>query len=192
MHRDIKSKNIFKTKTGILKLGDFGITKVLANTTSEARTKLGTPCYLSPEMVNDKPYKYSSDIWSLGVLLYEMCSLQSPFWGSTVNELFEKISNGEYHPIPIIYSDDLRTFIDSMLNTDPLLRPNINEVICHPLLKSFVMDFVNSKEFKKEYLHRAKSMKKPSSETRKRKKIVQNLKLHCLLYKLFIRNMSTL
>lgn len=79
LHRDLKSQNIFLTKRGILKLGDFGIARVLSNTRSRAKTVVGTPYYLSPEIIKQEGYSFKSDIWSAGVLLYEMCALQPPF-----------------------------------------------------------------------------------------------------------------
>lgn len=75
LHRDLKAGNIFLTKSGIVKLGDFGIAKVLSNTVEKAVTIVGTPYYLSPEIIQNSPYSFKSDIWSLGVLLYEMIAL---------------------------------------------------------------------------------------------------------------------
>ena len=77
--RDLKSQNIFLTKKGLVKLGDFGVAKNLQNIWKKASTLIGTPYYLSPEIVMSKPYSFKSDIWSLGVLLYEMTSLKMPF-----------------------------------------------------------------------------------------------------------------
>jgi NIMA (never in mitosis gene a)-related kinase len=79
LHRDLKSQNIFLTKKGMIKLGDFGIARVLSDTKSKAKTVVGTPYYLSPEIIKSEPYSFKSDIWSLGVLLYEMCALTPPF-----------------------------------------------------------------------------------------------------------------
>ncbi len=70
IHRDVKAQNVFLTGTGILKLGDFGVAKALTHTHSVARTFIGTPSYLAPELVEGEPYSYSADIWALGVLVY--------------------------------------------------------------------------------------------------------------------------
>ena len=100
LHRDLKSQNIFLTKNGIVKLGDFGIAKVLSHTKENVQTIVGTPYYLSPEIVENNPYNYKSDIWSLGILLYEMCALQPPFNGTSLHMLALRIVKGSYDPIP--------------------------------------------------------------------------------------------
>ena len=94
LHRDLKSGNIFLTSNGIVKLGDFGIAKVLSNTVEKAVTIVGTPYYLSPEIINNKPYSFKSDLWSLGVLLYEMCALKPPFNGANIHMLAMQIVRG--------------------------------------------------------------------------------------------------
>lgn len=94
LHRDLKSQNIFLTKNNMIKLGDFGIARVLSETKSKAKTVVGTPYYLSPEIIQSKPYSFKSDIWSLGVLLYEMCALQPPFNAQSLHQLARKIIVG--------------------------------------------------------------------------------------------------
>ena len=79
LHRDIKPANIFKTKSGIIKFGDFGVSKLLQSTLAKASTEIGTPLYLSPEIVKGEKYDKPTDIWSLGVTLYEICALKRPF-----------------------------------------------------------------------------------------------------------------
>merc|ERR1712151_320983 len=87
LHRDIKAQNIFMTKSGLTKLGDFGIARVLSTTTEMAATVVGTPYYLSPEIVQSNRYGFKTDVWSIGVLLYEMCALRPPFNGQNLHML---------------------------------------------------------------------------------------------------------
>ena len=65
-------------KNGLIKLGDFGIARILDHTKANARTMVGTPYYISPEIVDNKPYSFKTDIWSLGVILYEICTAYKP------------------------------------------------------------------------------------------------------------------
>ena len=74
LHRDIKSSNIYMTKSGIVKIGDFGISKKLESTDANVHSVVGTPYYMSPELCEQRPYTSKSDVWALGVLLYEMCT----------------------------------------------------------------------------------------------------------------------
>ncbi|MCL4159842.1 UNVERIFIED_CONTAM: hypothetical protein GTU68_035695, partial [Idotea baltica] len=76
LHRDLKAANIFLTSNKFVKIGDFGISKVLDSTS--AKTFVGTPYYLSPEVCSNKKYDFKSDLWSLGCILYELCTLDVP------------------------------------------------------------------------------------------------------------------
>ena len=126
LHRDLKAGNIFLTKSGIVKLGDFGIAKVLSNTVEKAVTIVGTPYYLSPEIIQNSPYSFKSDIWSLGVLLYEMIALQPPFNGANIHMLAMQIVNGKFKQLPNTYSYELRGLVSKLMCQDPNKRPNIN------------------------------------------------------------------
>ena len=88
LHRDLKAENVFLTRKGLCKLGDFGISRVLNGTRSRAKTLVGTPFYLSPEILCNNPYNMKSDIWALGVLCYIMLSGKPPFKGSSKDEIF--------------------------------------------------------------------------------------------------------
>ena len=76
LHRDLKSQNIFMTSSGVVKLGDFGIAKILRNTGELASTQIGTPYFMSPEILQNVRYNNKSDIWSLGCVLFELMCLK--------------------------------------------------------------------------------------------------------------------
>lgn len=143
LHRDLKSGNIFLTSSGICKLGDFGIAKVLSNTVEKAVTIVGTPYYLSPEIINNKPYSFKSDLWSLGVLLYEMCALKPPFNGANIHMLAMQIVRGQFPPLPTHFSYELRGLVNKMLNQDPNKRPNINQLLNEKVLREKIKNFLS-------------------------------------------------
>ena len=153
LHRDIKSQNIFLMKDNKIKLGDFGIAKCLNNTFEKAKTLIGTPYYLSPEIINDKPYDYKSDIWSLGILLYEICALKMPFEGFNMPQLYMKISTGNYPPLSNNFSQDLRNLINAMLNVNSSKRPSIVEILRNKIIKPRIKNFLNENEINKEFSH---------------------------------------
>ena len=157
LHRDLKCQNIFLTKTNIIKLGDFGIARVLSSTRENARTMVGTPYYLSPEIINGKAYSFKSDIWSLGVVLYELCALKPPFDASSLPFLAMKIVKGQYNPIPSVYSKDLKNLVASLLQLDPNKRPTTNQILKMPIIqeriKNFLSESVRITEFSHTILH---------------------------------------
>jgi NIMA (never in mitosis gene a)-related kinase len=117
------------TKNGIIKLGDFGIAKVLNKTADQAATIVGTPYYLSPEIITNEPYNFKSDIWSLGVLLYEMCCLKPPFNGANIHMLAMQIVNGKVPPLPSVFSQQIQRLVNELIVRDPKLRPNVNQIL---------------------------------------------------------------
>lgn len=79
LHRDIKPANIFMTSDGCVKLGDFGLGRFFSQNTRDAHSIVGTFYYMAPERIRECGYGFSSDIWSLGCVLYELITLNSPF-----------------------------------------------------------------------------------------------------------------
>ncbi|KAL3671580.1 hypothetical protein V7S43_003496 [Phytophthora oleae] len=130
MHRDLKPANIFLTLKGVVKVGDLGLGRYLSENTMEARSKVGTPLYMSPEVLRGESYDWKSDVWSMGCILYELAMLRSPFKSEGLNlvGLFQKINKGYYEPIPDVYSDHLRTLVKRMISLTASGRPNAQEV----------------------------------------------------------------
>merc|ERR1719203_509728 len=119
LHRDLKSCNFFLSKSGNLKMGDFGIAKVLSCTVACAKTQIGTPYYLSPEVCQEKPYSWASDIWAMGCILFELCAARVPFDAPNISSLVQKICKGPTPTIPAQYSDFLRQLCTEMLCRTP-------------------------------------------------------------------------
>ena len=130
MHRDLKPANIFLTLDGTIKVGDLGLSRELSEHTIQAHSKVGTPLYMSPEVLKGDGYDFKSDVWSLGCLLYELAMLKSPFKSEGLNlySLFQKISNGDFQPLPDTYSEELRSLAYSMISTRAADRPEISYV----------------------------------------------------------------
>uniref|UniRef100_A0A670XZ37 non-specific serine/threonine protein kinase n=1 Tax=Pseudonaja textilis TaxID=8673 RepID=A0A670XZ37_PSETE len=129
LHRDIKSQNIFLTKDGTIQLGDFGIARVLNSTVELARTCIGTPYYLSPEICENKPYNNKSDMWALGCVLYEMCTLKHAFEAGNMKNLVLKIISGSFPPVSTRYSHELRSLISQLFKRNPRDRPSVNSIL---------------------------------------------------------------
>ncbi|XP_067012265.2 serine/threonine-protein kinase Nek2 [Anabrus simplex] len=147
MHRDIKPANVFLDGTGNVKLGDFGLARVLQDDISFAHSVVGTPYYMSPEMIKGNRYNKKSDIWSLGCLIYEMCVLMPPFSGPSIPELAQKIEEGKFERIPSYYSEDLQKMISFMLRVDHVIRPTVEVILHHPTVMSHLaQDTFKTKE----------------------------------------------
>ncbi|EAS03928.2 plant dual-specificity MAP kinase kinase family domain protein (macronuclear) [Tetrahymena thermophila SB210] len=146
IHRDIKSSNIFLTKSNCVKIGDFGISKQLENSMDKANTLVGTPYYLSPEVCQNKPYTYKSDMWSLGCVIYELCSLKHPFQSNSLMSLVMKIATEKAPKIPQNYSLMTNGFIRSLLQKIPEKRPSAQDILNNQNIKKLMKEFVQQKQ----------------------------------------------
>lgn len=153
LHRDIKSQNIFLTKDGTVQLGDFGIARVLNSTVELARTCIGTPYYLSPEICENKPYNNKSDIWALGCVLYEMCTLKHAFEAGNMKNLVLKIIRGSYPPVSVHYSQDLRSLLAQLFKRNPRERPSVSIILDKPFLSSRIERFLTPQIIAQEFHH---------------------------------------
>ena len=101
-----------------------------------AHTVVGTPYYLSPELCEEKPYNHKSDIWSLGCVLYELCTFKHPFEAKNQGSLIIKIVRGTFPPLPSHYSADLHSVVSALLTKDHRKRPSITDLLDKPALKT--------------------------------------------------------
>ncbi|XP_072784500.1 serine/threonine-protein kinase Nek1 isoform X14 [Taeniopygia guttata] len=154
LHRDIKSQNIFLTKDGTIQLGDFGIARVLNSTAELARTCIGTPYYLSPEICQNKPYNNKSDIWALGCVLYEMCTLKHAFEAGNMKNLVLKIISGPFPPVSMHYSYDLRNLLSQLFKRNPRNRPSVNSILEKTFIAKRVEKFLTPELIADEFSHK--------------------------------------
>ncbi|XP_064273743.1 serine/threonine-protein kinase Nek1 isoform X6 [Passer domesticus] len=154
LHRDIKSQNIFLTKDGTIQLGDFGIARVLNSTAELARTCIGTPYYLSPEICQNKPYNNKSDIWALGCVLYEMCTLKHAFEAGNMKNLVLKIISGPFPPVSMHYSYDLRNLLSQLFKRNPRNRPSVNSILEKNFIAKRVEKFLTPELLAEEFSHK--------------------------------------
>ncbi|RZF38002.1 hypothetical protein LSTR_LSTR006401 [Laodelphax striatellus] len=146
MHRDLKPANVLVTTGGVIKLGDLNLSRFFSPKTNAAQSIVGTPYYMSPERIHEKPYTFSSDIWSLGCLLYELAALHSPFFEERQNiyMLCRRIDKCLYAPIPSeIYSQEIGDLVSKCITANPSQRPDI--VAVHKVAKEMNRLFLENK-----------------------------------------------
>jgi serine/threonine protein kinase len=130
IHRDIKALNIMINKDHTaFKIGDLGVSRQLSEYTELLQTFYGTPLYLSPELLENKAYNEKTDIWSLGVLLYELCALIPPFQAKSLLGLAKQVLQGEYPELPSRYSARMQRCIRWLLTKDFRKRPHIAQIL---------------------------------------------------------------
>ena len=138
IHRDLKSANIFLSKLNSkCKIGDLNTGKILKNNNKNPiNYQIGTPPYASPEVWKNQKISYKCDIWALGCIVYEMCTLRLPFKGKNMHELKENICKGKYEKISLRYSKELWDFIQTLLEVDIDKRPNCDMILESNIIKN--------------------------------------------------------
>eukprot|EP00696_Hemimastix_kukwesjijk_P003573 gnl/Hemi2/14376_TR4869_c3_g8_i1.p1 gnl/Hemi2/14376_TR4869_c3_g8~~gnl/Hemi2/14376_TR4869_c3_g8_i1.p1 ORF type:complete len:456 (-),score=129.49 gnl/Hemi2/14376_TR4869_c3_g8_i1:110-1477(-) len=132
LHRDLKPANVFLDGQQNVKLGDFGLARIMGSSSALADTHVGTPFYMSPEQINECGYNAMSDVWSLGCLVYEMCTLNHPFEATNQIALAAKIKLGKFARLPPKYSSEVFRVIQMMLQVDHKRRPTIDQLLALP------------------------------------------------------------
>lgn len=137
MHRDLKPENILLDSKGKVKICDFGLSRTLDQSIQASVTLAGTPCYIAPELWEGDEAGFSSDVWSLGIIIYELCVGCPPFQGSTPLEVAKAIKTKLPPPLPSSFSIVLSDLYTSMLLKRPRLRPKISTIL-YEINPSFV------------------------------------------------------
>ncbi|XP_038725728.1 serine/threonine-protein kinase TIO isoform X2 [Tripterygium wilfordii] len=134
IHRDMKPQNILIGAGSVVKLCDFGFARAMSTNTVVLRSIKGTPLYMAPELVREQPYNHTADLWSLGVILYELFVGQPPFYTNSVYALIRHIVKD-----PVKYPDDMspsfKSFLKGLLNKVPQSRLTWPTLLEHPFVK---------------------------------------------------------
>ena len=133
IHRDLKPANILVFSDGVVKLGDLGLGRYLSIETIKAFSKVGTPLYMSPELIKNKGYDFKTDVWSLGCVCFELITLKSPFITDAKNSLFDlysKIEKGDYPKLTDSrLSKELVELVDQMLTVNQEDRISLDDAL---------------------------------------------------------------
>ncbi|KAI3373134.1 hypothetical protein L3Q82_006459 [Scortum barcoo] len=133
LHRDMKPQNILLGKSGVVKLCDFGFARAMSVSTLVLTSIKGTPLYMSPELVEEKPYDHTADLWSLGCILYELHTGAPPFYTNSIFHLVQLIVRD---PVkwPDTMSDTCMSFLKGLLTKDSQKRLSWPDLLHHPFV----------------------------------------------------------
>lgn len=148
LHRDLKPDNIFITKDNVCVLADFGLAKEVENINALNRTQAGTPLYMAPEVFNNEEYSFKAEIWSLGCILHELCSLHPLYCEAKSPAGLMILQKTEYdklklkYPLPQHIDKRIRDIIKWCLKFDPKDRPTMNDLYNHPVVQKFINESI--------------------------------------------------
>ncbi|KAG4065174.1 hypothetical protein HA402_007571 [Bradysia odoriphaga] len=134
LHRDLKPQNILLDRECHAKLCDFGLARNMGMGTHVLTSVKGTPLYMAPELMNETPYDYRADLWSLGCIIYETLAGEPPFCTTSLRTLYLLIQN-ENIKWPSFLTEMGFSFLKGLLQKEPSLRMTWNQILDHPFVK---------------------------------------------------------
>lgn len=152
IHRDMKPQNILIGARGTVKLCDFGFARTMSSNTIVLTSIKGTPLYMSPELVQEKPYDHTADLWSLGVILYELYVGQPPFYTNSIYTLINLIVKDSVK-YPSDMSKEFKSFLKGLLHKVPSKRLSWPHLLEHPFVKLTEEDKSRYYTQPKDYSH---------------------------------------
>jgi serum/glucocorticoid-regulated kinase 2 len=135
VYRDLKPANVLLDSQGHVQLADFGLAKENVNKLNPAKTFAGSPAYIAPELLTSKCTTRASDVYGLGVILYEMLTGEPPYFCEDIQELFRRIGKAKL-TFPRYISNEARDFITKLLHKNPEKRPSFSQIKAHPFFRS--------------------------------------------------------
>jgi serine/threonine protein kinase len=144
IHRDLKPQNIMVTNNDIIKICDFGFARYVDQHQSMLKTLCGTPLYMAPEIINHSKYSNKADLWSIGIILYEILFAKRPYNATTFYNLVQQINNNSLvFPNYIEISTSCQDLIKSLLIKDPEKRISWTGFFNHPWFTNKVHNIIN-------------------------------------------------
>lgn len=170
IHRDMKPQNILISANGIIKLCDFGFARAMSSNTIVLTSIKGTPLYMAPELVQELPYNHTADLWSLGVILYELFVGTPPFYTNSIYALINLIVKD-----PVKYPDnmspDFKDFLKGLLNKNPEQRLGWPNLLTHPFVRESDEDIARRRS-KLDILNKWSQVDRPLSESTRKAEAV--------------------
>jgi len=146
----MKPQNILISANGVVKLCDFGFARAMSNNTVVLTSIKGTPLYMAPELVQEMPYNHTADLWSLGVIIYELFVGQPPFYTNSIYSLIQLIIK-EPVKFPDNMSVDFKSFLKGLLNKIPAERLTWPDLLNHPFIKETEQEKNERKKRQEKY-----------------------------------------
>jgi len=135
IHRDIKSDNVLLNMRGEVKIADFGFSAKITAERDKRNSVVGTPYWMAPELINASPYDNKVDVWSLGILVMEMCDGEPPYLDEPPIRALTLITNKGVPDVrePGKWSEILLDFLKKCLTREAVARPTTEELLSHDL-----------------------------------------------------------